>query len=78
VRDPQTGQNVVLSREDCAIISRLRQGKFADGLTDPFQEWLEFFSNEPELHPLSNRPEDKRSFIPSKWEKLKVGALWVY
>lgn len=24
------------------------------------------------IHPVTNRPADKRSFIPSKWEKLKV------
>ena len=36
------------------------------------QPWVDFFTNEVMIHPLSNRPEDKRSFIPSKWEKLKV------
>ena len=36
------------------------------------QEWIEFFSGEEMMHPVTNRPMDKRSFIPSKWEKLKV------
>lgn len=72
VRDPQTGQNVVLSREDCAIIQRVKSGKYADSSVDPFPEWPDAFEREVEIHPLSNRPEDKRSFIPSKWERLKV------
>ena len=36
------------------------------------QEWIDFFSGEVMMHPVTNRPMDKRSFIPSKWEKLKV------
>lgn len=73
VKDPQTGQNIVLSREDCAIIEKLRSGKYADADIDAFNsDWLGTFEDEIEIHPLSNRPEDKRSFIPSKWERLKV------
>ena len=73
VRDPQTGQNIVLSREDCAVIERLKSGTYADGDVNPFDsDWPSSFEREIEIHPLSNRPEDKRSFIPSKWERLKV------
>lgn len=58
------------------MIQRLKEGKFADGDVDPFMEdWPSSFEKEIEIHPLSNRPEDKRSFIPSKWERLKVSLF---
>lgn len=74
VKDPQTGQNVVLSREDCAVIQQIKSGKYADSSVDPYSDWPDAFEREVEVHPLSNRPEDKRSFIPSKWERLKVSG----
>ena len=39
-----------------------------------FQPTVEFFSGEVMIHPVTNRPEDKRSFIPSLIEKAKVGG----
>lgn len=35
---------------------------------------MDFFSGDPMIHPVTNRPADKRSFIPSLVEKEKVGA----
>ncbi|KAJ8303055.1 hypothetical protein KUTeg_019451 [Tegillarca granosa] len=37
--------------------------------------WEDIFSHETMIHPVTNRPADKRSFIPSKWERLKVGQM---
>lgn len=36
------------------------------------QPTVEFFSKDVMIHPVTNRPEDKRSFIPSLIEKEKV------
>lgn len=41
----------------------------------PPQPQVEFFSNEVMIHPVTNRPEHKRSFIPSLVEKEKVSKL---
>lgn len=41
----------------------------------PLQPQVEFFSNEVMIHPVTNRPEHKRSFIPSLVEKEKVSKL---
>lgn len=41
----------------------------------PQQPQVEFFSNEVMVHPVANRPEHKRSFIPSLLEKEKVSKL---
>lgn len=38
------------------------------------QPAIDFFSNEVMIHPVTNRPEDKRSFIPSLIEKEKASA----
>lgn len=38
------------------------------------QPAIDFFSNEVMIHPVTNRPEDKRSFIPSLIEKEKARA----
>ena len=39
------------------------------------QPWVEFFTNETMIHPLTAHPPQKRSFIPSKWEKQRVGRM---
>lgn len=41
----------------------------------PTQPQVEFFSTEVMIHPVTNRPEHKRSFIPSLVEKEKVSKL---
>ena len=37
-----------------------------------FQPWVDTFTSEVMIHPVTNRPEHKRSFIPSLWEKREV------
>lgn len=44
-------------------------------MAPPLQPQVEFFSNEVMIHPVTNRPEHKRSFIPSLVEKEKVSKL---
>ncbi|XP_013404052.1 ribosome biogenesis protein bop1-B [Lingula anatina] len=75
VKDKMTGQDVILSKEDAEMIQRMEKGKFPDAAYDPYEPWVDFFTHEKMIHPVTNRPEHKRSFIPSKWEKLKVGQL---
>ena len=40
-----------------------------------FQPWVDFFTFEKMIHPVTNHPPAKASFIPSKWEKMKVFAF---
>ena len=72
VIDRQTGGKIVLSDDDIEIIKRLTSGKYGRSDVEEF-ETSTFFSSEEMKMPLSGRPEHKRSFIPSKWEKLQVG-----
>ncbi|NXV05729.1 BOP1 protein, partial [Cettia cetti] len=75
VRDRLTGSEVVLSEEQLELIQRLQRGQFGDVNFDPYQPSVDFFSHEVRIHPVTNRPADKRSFIPSLVEKEKVSKL---
>lgn len=72
VKDRQTGGKIVLTDEDINIIKRLTSGKYASENVAEY-ETAPFFTQDEMNMPLSGRPEHKRSFIPSKWEKLQVG-----
>lgn len=72
VIDRQTGEKRVLTDEDIEIIKRLSSGHC--GIKDMEEyDTSTFFTHDEMKMPLSGRPEHKRSFIPSKWEKLQVG-----
>ena len=43
VRDPTTGQDVVLSEKDVATIKKLRGGKVPDGDYNLYTEWSDFY-----------------------------------
>jgi BOP1NT (NUC169) domain len=39
------------------------------------QPWVDFFTHETMIHPVTDQPEHKRSFIPSKWERKRVSFV---
>ncbi|XP_058123678.1 ribosome biogenesis protein BOP1 homolog isoform X2 [Anopheles ziemanni] len=73
VKDPQTGQNVVLSEEDVALIKRIMAGQNPDAEYDDYGKWIEWFSSEVEQMPIRNIPDSKQSFLPSKAERQRIG-----
>ncbi|KAL8574523.1 Ribosome biogenesis protein 1 [Nucella lapillus] len=75
VTDKWTGQKTVLNADDINLIKNIQQGFHPSSSEDMYPEWIEFFSGEEMMHPVTNRPMDKRSFVPSKWERLKVGQM---
>ncbi|KAM9384013.1 ribosome biogenesis protein bop1 [Pholidichthys leucotaenia] len=75
VHDPQTGSDIVLSDEQVALVNRLQRGQFGDVKFNEYEPTVEFFSSDVMIHPVTNRPADKRSFIPSLTEKEKVSKL---
>ncbi|XP_051246682.1 ribosome biogenesis protein bop1 [Dicentrarchus labrax] len=75
VHDKQTGSDIVLSDEQVELVNRLQRGQFGDVNFNEYQPQVEFFSGDLMVHPVSNRPADKRSFIPSLIEKEKVSKL---
>lgn len=72
VNDRQTGGKIVLTDEDIEVIKRLVRGKYASGDVEEFETAPVFTQDEMKM-PLSGRPEHKRSFVPSNWERLEVG-----
>ncbi|XP_073338365.1 ribosome biogenesis protein bop1 isoform X2 [Pagrus major] len=75
VHDKQTGSDIVLSDEQVELVNRLQRGQFGDINFNEHQPQVEFFSSDLMIHPVTNRPEHKRSFIPSLVEKEKVSKL---
>ncbi|XP_074469063.1 ribosome biogenesis protein bop1 isoform X1 [Sebastes fasciatus] len=75
VHDKQTGSDIVLSDEQVELVNRLQRGQFGDVNFNEYQPQVEFFSRDVMIHPVTNRPADKRSFIPSLIEKEKVSKL---
>ncbi|XP_067111897.1 ribosome biogenesis protein bop1 [Osmerus mordax] len=75
VHDKMTGSDVKLSDEQIELVQRLQKGHFGDVNFNEYEPSVDFFSGEVMIHPVTNRPQDKRSFIPSLIEKEKVSKL---
>ncbi|XP_065327437.1 ribosome biogenesis protein bop1 isoform X1 [Pelmatolapia mariae] len=75
VHDKQTGSDIVLSDDQVELVNRLQRGQFGDVNFNEYEPMVEFFSSDVMIHPVTNRPADKRSFIPSLTEKEKVSKL---
>ncbi|ETN63884.1 ribosome biogenesis protein bop1 (block of proliferation 1 protein) [Anopheles darlingi] len=75
VRDPQTGQKVILSDEDIALVKRIASGRNPDAEYDDHEPWIDWFTSEVEKMPIRNIPDSKRSFLPSRVERQKIGKM---
>lgn len=75
VKDPLTGQEVVLTEEDIGLIRRINSGRVPDTQFDDYKPWVDWFTSEVEKMPIANVPDHKRSFLPSVSEKKKVGKM---
>lgn len=75
VKSNLTGQNVILTDKDLDLIKRIRNAKCPDPEYNLHAPFIDFFSYEKMIHPVTNRPETKASFIPSLSEKRIVSKL---
>ncbi|XP_063216320.1 ribosome biogenesis protein BOP1 homolog [Bacillus rossius redtenbacheri] len=75
VKDPQTGQDVILCDADMDLIQRIQSQKVPDPEFDEYAPWVEWFSSEVMKMPVRKFPEHKRSFLPSRSEKHKVSRI---
>ncbi|XP_013114128.2 ribosome biogenesis protein BOP1 homolog [Stomoxys calcitrans] len=75
VKDPQTGQEVVLTDADIELIKRINSGRIPNQDHNEYAPWIEWFTSEVEKMPIKNVPDHKRSFLPSVSEKKKVGRM---
>ncbi|CAI0427358.1 unnamed protein product [Linum tenue] len=72
IYDDYNDEDVELTKEEAKMISRLLNGKAPHAEFDPYAPYVDWFKWDDAIHPLSNAPEPKRRFIPSKWEAKKV------
>ncbi|CAH8492773.1 unnamed protein product [Schistosoma haematobium] len=77
IRDPHTGQLVLLSDGDLEIVHKSVKGEgiTADSKEGPFETWEEWFTKDVMQMPLTAHPPQKRSFIPSLLDRRRVGRM---
>lgn len=75
VKDKFTGENVILTDGDADVVKRVKKGLYPDANYDPYPDFIDFFTYEKMIHPVTNRPEHKASFIPSLSEKKMISRL---
>ena len=75
VQDNMTGERVLLTDQDASLVQRMTKGKYPDSNYNPYPEFVDFFTYEKMIHPLTNEPERKATFIPSLSEKRMVSKL---
>ncbi|VDD84875.1 unnamed protein product [Enterobius vermicularis] len=74
VFDRDTGEYVKLNDEQVEQLLSIGSFKYAPGY-DPYEPFYEIFSSQTEIHPMSNRPLSKSSFLPSKSEAKLVDRM---
>ncbi|CAK9147353.1 unnamed protein product [Ilex paraguariensis] len=72
IYDDYNDEEVELTKDESKLINRLLKGKAPHADFDPYAPYVDWFAWDGAKHPLSNAPEPKRRFIPSKWESKKV------
>ncbi|GAB2295775.1 Ribosome bioproteinsis protein 1 [Dionaea muscipula] len=75
IYDEYNDEVVELRKGEIQLISRLLGGNTPHAELNPYEPYVDWFKWEDAGHPLSNAPEPKRRFIPSKWERKKIVQL---
>ncbi|WJX21872.1 Ribosome biogenesis protein 1, variant 2 [Trifolium repens] len=72
IYDEYNDEVVELTKDEIKIVRKLMKNQAPHGDFDPYPTYVDWFKWDDAKHPLSNAPEPKRRFIPSKWEAKKV------
>ncbi|KAK7412019.1 hypothetical protein VNO78_03465 [Psophocarpus tetragonolobus] len=72
IYDEYNDEEIQLTKDEVKLVRRLLKNRAPHSDFDPYQDSVDWFKWEDAKHPLSNAPEPKRRFIPSKWEARKV------
>jgi ribosome biogenesis protein ERB1 len=72
IHDRIDDKDIVLTPEEIEIISKIQSGHYAAPDYDPYEPSVDFFTYKQSIHPVTNVPEPKSRFIPSKWEHKRV------
>nr|KYP63205.1 hypothetical protein KK1_017772 [Cajanus cajan] len=72
IYDEYNDETIELTKDEIKLVRRLLKNRAPHPDFDPYQDYVDWFKWDDAKHPLSNAPEPKRRFIPSKWEAKKV------
>ncbi|KAI4298956.1 hypothetical protein L6164_032461 [Bauhinia variegata] len=72
IYDEINDEDVELTKEEIKLVRRLLKGRAPHPDFEPYPDYVDWFKWDDAKHPLSNAPEPKRRFVPSKWEAKKV------
>lgn len=70
--DKDTGGSLNLSKEELDLIKRIQRGENPDDSVNPYEDYVDWFTGELQVTPVTSMPEPKRRFIPSKHEAKRV------
>lgn len=73
--DEYNDEEVELTKEEINVIRRIVESKAPHADFDPYPSYLDWFKYDGAIHPLSNAPEPKRRFIPSKGDAKLIVKL---
>lgn len=72
IRDELEDEDIEITKEEFKTIRRMLKGKAPHAEFNPHPDYVDWFAWDGAGHPLSNAPEPKRRFIPSKHEAKMV------
>ncbi|GIL57090.1 hypothetical protein Vafri_12368 [Volvox africanus] len=75
IYDPYNDEEISLTKEELAMVMRIRNGQFPHLEVNPYEPYNDYFTREREVMPIVDRPEPKSRFVPSKWEEKKIVKL---
>ncbi|KAH9606236.1 hypothetical protein KSS87_005694 [Heliosperma pusillum] len=73
--DDYNDEEVIMTKPQLQLLVRMLRGKTPHADANPHEDYIDWFDWEGKGHPLSNAPEPKRRFIPSKWESKQITKL---
>jgi len=75
VYDAKNDRSIVLTDRELIMVRRMLEGKFPEVGVDAEPDYVDYFSSEKMVMPLTGGHEPKRRFVPSKSEKRKIMSL---
>jgi ribosome biogenesis protein ERB1 len=72
--DERHGRRVFVSDRDMEIIKQIHRGTVSEKY-DPENWFIQLTDHTDTIHPVSNKPEPKTRFIPSRWEAKRIRRL---
>lgn len=70
--DKDTGGSLNLSKDELDLIKRIQRGENPDDSINPYEDYVDWFTGELQVTPVTAMPEPKRRFVPSKHEAKRV------